>query len=280
MNNIELLHKYGKDYKRSNFGELYKIIEGLQRAPVNITVGNKKETDLQNQLVEQLLKYKGILKNEPVNGIHERQVIKFLEVMGFREVNAMGLKSAEEIGNYISWVTFTDSKGKQSFGFYIAYNDVPFIPFVPEKIIQREQTGKPYNSKHVFIHPVELKELVVNRKFEVLMYAAIYFIAISKDGRIARINGTDREKSQGLEIAHHILSYKGLTDELPVAIPSQISLNLFIKAALLCLPDKNIKSPTTSGVSHIKIGNRYADHATLFYCATNSQENSDPQKHK
>ena len=219
------------------------------------------------------------MKNDPVNGIHEKQVVQLLETMGFRAVKAMGLKSAEETGNYISWVTFTDSKGKQSFGFYIAYNDVPFIPFVPEKIIQREQTGKPYNSKHVFIHPVELKELVVNRKFEVLMYAAIYFIAISKDGRIARINGTDREKSQALEIAHHILSYKGLTDELPVVMPSQLSLNLFIKAALLYLPDKDTKDHSTSGVRKIKIGNRYADHAALFYCLTNSQENSENKTH-
>jgi len=267
--NIELLHKYDKDYTRANFGELLKAVESSKGVSVVCLKPNLEQyvvSSLFNRLTEQIMQFKGILKSEPIIGIHERQMIKLLKAMGFQSVHAIWVESNRDMGEYISWVAFKDSKGWQSFGFYIQYEDAPWIEVPAEKLPEYEQTGRPYNSKHVFVHPAEVIDSVMEQKYEILLYAARYFIRISGDWRFERLKSTEEIKAEAIDICNQILSYKGLAYEEPVIVPSQISLDLFIKGALLYkLRDNGV--PTKMSMEEtIKIGNRHSENlSVLFY---------------
>ena len=273
MYNIALLHKYGKDYTRANFSELLKAVESLKGASVVYLEPNLEQyvaSGLFNRLTEQVVQFKGIVKSEPIIGIHERQMIKLLKAMGFQSVHAIWVESNRDMGEYISWVAFKDSKGWQSFGFYIQYEDAPSIEVQAEKLPQYEQTGRPYNSKHVFIHPPELIDSVIKQNYEILLFAARYFIRISGDWRFERLQSTEKRKAHAINICNQILSYQGLSPDAPVIVPNQISLDLFIKGALLYKPRDNEALPKMSMDGIIKIGNRYSEALSILYCKIKS----------
>ena len=274
MNNIELLHKYGEHYKRSNFGEFYKIIENIQANPKDTFKGKDKSQELFKLFTlfaQQIKLFKGIIKNDPVSGIHKKEIIKLLTKIGFKSVRPLYVKGDETNGIYFSWITFYESKNREFFGFYIQYNDVPEERLLESVTPKIEIAGKPYHVKHEFEHPEDLKEEVKRQNFEMLMYAARYFRKMTGDERFKRLKATEKRKLEAIEICNQILSYKGLVQEIPVIIPSHISLNLFIKGALLYIENGSTPSLKKTYPNPIPIGNRYFDFTSQLYYEMNTE---------